>query len=98
MRVQKAFLNFVVTPTFDLIKDIAPKTHHMARAYIASNLERWAALAATGDTTRVLNDNDPRNPSQLVHVSPVHSPFHSNNNASWCGVAAYHRASIGCDS
>jgi hypothetical protein len=83
-RVQKAFLNFVVAPTFDLIKDIAPKSHALARRHIAANLDGWAALAATGDRMRVLNDGDAQHPAEIVHASPRESPFHNSNSASWC--------------
>jgi hypothetical protein len=83
--VQKAFLNFVVTPTWDLLKDIAPKSHSLAKSIIARNFTRWAALAEHGDPTAVLHDNDPHMPSGRVHISPIQSPFHSNNQTSWCG-------------
>ena len=85
-RMQKAFLNFVVAPTFDLVKDIAPKTHRVARGHIAANLDRWTQIAATGDRTRVLNQDDPERPAERLHASPAQSPFHSSNQASWCAI------------
>ena len=83
--VQKAFLNFVVTPTWDLLRDIAPKSHSLARSLIEGNLAKWMALAERGDATGVINERDPRAPAAPVHVSPIQSPFHSNNQTSWCG-------------
>ena len=84
--MQKAFLNFVVTPTWDLLKVIAPKSHAMARDAVANNLSMWLQIAETGDPLRVLNDEDPTHPTQAVHVSPLQSPFHSGGQTSWCGL------------
>jgi hypothetical protein len=80
--MQKAFLNFVVAPTWDLLKDIAPKSHALAKSIISDNYTRWIALADRGDTTGVLHD--PRRPVGHVHASPLQSPYHSNNQTSWC--------------
>lgn len=83
--MQKAFLNFVVTPTWELLRDVAPKSHALARALIDTNLAKWVELAERGDATAVLNEGDARAPAAALHVAPIHSPFHSNNQTSWCG-------------
>jgi hypothetical protein len=88
--VQKAFLNFVVSPTWELLKDIAPKSHALAKSFIAKNLQQWIQIADSGDPSRVINEGDPRNPTALVHVSPIQSPFHSSNQASWCAPQSCH--------
>lgn len=94
--MQKAFLNFVVTPTWELLRDVAPKSHALARALIDTNLAKWVELAERGDATAVLNEGDARAPAAALHVAPIHSPFHSNNQTSWCAPPAA-RTVLACE-
>ena len=77
--MQKTFLSYVVKPTFEAIKDIAPLSFELADGLISQNLDSWAAIAAAGDRGAVIGEG-----AEQLHVSPMTSPFHSSNQASWC--------------
>jgi hypothetical protein len=79
--MQKVFLTFVVGPTWELLKDIAPKSYACARGHLTKNLQLWTELAETGDPSAIIRD--PRHPSELVYVSPIASPFHVADRISW---------------
>lgn len=81
--MQKVFLGFVVAPTWDLLKEIAPTSYVTARGHLAQNQALWAELAEMNDPTAVLQD--PTRTPELVHVSPLASPFHNPARNSWYG-------------
>lgn len=79
--MQKVFLGFVVGPTWDLLREIAPNSYATARGHLAHNQALWAELAEMNDPTAVLQD--PTRTPELVHASPLASPFHNPARNSW---------------
>lgn len=70
-----------MAPTWDLLEKIAPKSYNVANGHLMHNLRLWTELADQGNVHAVLED--PESPAQLVHVSPVSSPFHNIDRNSW---------------
>lgn len=90
--MQKVFLSFVVAPTWDLLEKVAPKSYNIANAHLMHNLRLWTELATQGIVNAVLED--PHRPAQMVHVSPISSPFHNPDRNSWCAID--HRLECPC--
>lgn len=80
--MQKVFLGFVVGPTWDLLKEIAPNSYKTAHFHLTKNQALWTELAEMNDPTAVLQD--PTRTPELVHASPLASPFHNPARNSWC--------------
>jgi hypothetical protein len=80
--MQKVFLSFVVAPTWEVLQKIAPKSYDIANGHLMHNLRLWTELADQGNASAVLED--PEKPAQMVHVSPISSPFHNNDRNTWC--------------
>lgn len=82
---QKAFLTYVVRPTWDLLRNVAPRSHGLALVNLEANLAQWTLLAERGSRDEVISDPTRGGPAPLVHISPGTSPFHLPNSSAWCG-------------